>query len=312
MTIGFYDIDLCHGIGFSLSLPLMKAWARFSEEGHQVRMMKPYEKTGRFNKIFYFKENPNLNVPNKLLINNEKGKVVGYGFYGYSNIQESTRAATPSFFPYDLRSELIKNKKLYKRIKDNSLVDWREKDFTAYYPNRTIIYVNDMDFLKEDDWEDIFSEFKNTIHFVHSLKPPTFADAVKILDKNFSKSTTVIVPSTLNKDELDYYSKMAGVVFNTKDMPIRKLFIFVLLLKTVYNCSFAFFPLADNNQFRNNILHWALSNKKISYAAFLGEKFNPMLAEHYNFYYRPLLQQDPTKITYKDLIPYIDECLTFL
>nr|DAL45315.1 MAG TPA_asm: hypothetical protein [Caudoviricetes sp.] len=32
-------------------------------------MMKPYEKTGRYNQIFYFKDNPKLKIPKKLIIN---------------------------------------------------------------------------------------------------------------------------------------------------------------------------------------------------------------------------------------------------
>jgi len=30
--------------------------------------MKPYEKTGRYNKIFYFKDNPRLVIPKKLIL----------------------------------------------------------------------------------------------------------------------------------------------------------------------------------------------------------------------------------------------------
>ena len=99
----------------------MHTYTRLMNEGHQVLMMKPYEKTGRYNKILYFKDNPNLIIPKKMVINTDKGQFYGYGFYGKSGLKEETLQATPSFAPYDLMSSTMKGKALYQSIKANSI-----------------------------------------------------------------------------------------------------------------------------------------------------------------------------------------------
>lgn len=169
-TIGLYDIDFNHGQHFSISLPLMKAYRKLSKEGHIVIMMKPYEKTGRFNKIFYFKDGK-TKIPNSLTINTDKGKMIGYGFYGSANLLEDTALTPPDFTPYEMNMERVKNKTLFNSIRNNSIIDWREKDFAGVRPGAGITYVNDRDFMDEYDWEEIFDHFDNNINFIHTLYP---------------------------------------------------------------------------------------------------------------------------------------------
>lgn len=60
-------------------------------------MMNPYEKVGRYTKIYYFKDNPTLALPQKLKIS-KKGKTLGYGFYGEAGLTNpDVIAAIPSF-----------------------------------------------------------------------------------------------------------------------------------------------------------------------------------------------------------------------
>lgn len=76
-------------------------------------MMSPYEKTGRFNKVLYFKDNPKLPVPKNVIVNSEKSSFYGYGFYGNSTLMEDTKEYAPSFVPYDNTLTKIKNISLY-------------------------------------------------------------------------------------------------------------------------------------------------------------------------------------------------------
>lgn len=147
MTVGLYDIDFNHKTSFSISLPLMKAYNKLYKEGHQVIMMKPYEKTSRYNKVFYFKESPTLMVPKNLIIDSDKAKYYGYGFLKKSGLSDSTKSVPPSFFPYEVNSNRIRNKPLFSRIKNNCLIDWRERDFTNYRKGTTTTFINDTDFL---------------------------------------------------------------------------------------------------------------------------------------------------------------------
>lgn len=308
MTIGLYDIDFNHGQTFSLSLPLMKAWTRFIEENHQVIMMRPYEKTGRFNRIFYFKENPNLRIPNNLIVNTTKGTMVGYGFYGAANLSEKTRAAAPSFQPYELYPDKIKNKNLFRLVKNNSLVDWREQDFSYYFKNKTSTYVNDRDFLKEPNWEEIFNAFDNTIQFIHPIKPKDFEESKKILRHHYGNLTQINIPVTLNIDQIKYYLQMQGVVFDPAKVSDEKLFLFILIVKCMGENYIQFTNRFSNQPFRQNLLSWGSNKEQISYANFLGVNFNELASYHFNFKYRILLKQNPKTITLKDIE---DEYLTF-
>lgn len=63
MTLGLYDIDLWHGRKSVINLELMKIYNYYKQKGHIVIMMRPDEDEGRFNKIIYFKDNPNTQIP---------------------------------------------------------------------------------------------------------------------------------------------------------------------------------------------------------------------------------------------------------
>ena len=82
----------------------------------------------------------------------------------------------PSFEPYDLFSNEIRNKELYKSIRANSLIDWREKNFAGARAGAAITYVNDRNFLDEEDWEDLFNHYDNNIDFIHSIRARGYDD----------------------------------------------------------------------------------------------------------------------------------------
>lgn len=300
-TIGLYDIDFNHGKTFSLSLPLMKAYTRFINEGHVVEMMKPYEKTGRYNQIFYFKDNPSLKIPNGLTINSEKGTMVGYGFYGKTELSQKTMDSVLSFLPYDMNENKIKNVYLYRLAKNNNLIDWRSKDFTYTFSGKAHTLVNDRDFLSEPDWEELFDHYDNSIEFIHTLRPESYEQAKLILEKDYGHITRIEVPFTFNLDKVDYYLSMKGVRFDDRGIDNENLFMFIFAVKTYKEEKLYFHNCFSNDQFRQSLYQWAAQRDRISFASFIGNQFDPMLPMYYNFKQSLLLRQDPTKFSHADI-----------
>ena len=297
-TIGLYDIDFNHGTSFSLSLPLMKAYTGLMEQGHQVIMMKPYENTGRFNKIFYFKDSPRLAVPKKLIIPTDKDtKMLGYGFYKTSNLStQEIIESPPSFMPYDLCPAKIKNKPLYRSIKANSIIDWREKDFTGARAGAGKTYVNDRDFLENPDWEELFDHYDNDIEFVHSVRGDR-DKLLKFIEKPYGASTRVVFPCTLDSDILTKASEYRGVIFEVGSENSMGLFMMIMISKIIdVKINVQTFI---NDPFYSDLIKWNRADR-ISFKEFMGERWNPN--NYLNFPYRILLSQNPQKITYDDLV----------
>lgn len=299
-TIGLYDLDFFHGRAFTISLPLMHAYSKLMKEGHQVIMMKPGEKTGRFNSILYFKDKPDLIIPKSVVLDNEKGKFFGYGFYGYSGINEDTKTFVPSFAPYDLFSNKIKNKTLYNSIKANSVIDWREKDFLLTKADATYTYVLDRDFLSEPDWEELFDHFDNKINFVRTVMPPSKYDLTevdKFLTKPYGKATQIVVPATVDKDKLLHYASHDGVCFNLDTSDTDGVFFHIFISKVVSEKKIRFYNYGLNEK-QNDFLRWAGAGR-VSFAEFMGENFKD--TDYLNCRYRALLKQNPLTISYEDI-----------
>lgn len=300
-TIGLYDIDFNHGPSFSISLPLMKAYNGLIKQGHQVIMMKPYELTGRFNKIFYFKDSPKLTVPKKLAIPDKEVKMLGYGFYKTSGLStEEIINTPPSFVPYDLCSNRIKNKDLYNSIKSNSLVDWREKDFTGVRNGAGITYVYDRDFLSEPDWEELFDHFDNNIKFLHKIKSDNKYDnsqILKFIEKPYV-GTEIIVHSGFDVDLMKKLDEYKGITYDYQDE--MDLFMQIMISKIIgIKINFEF--KITNNFFIQHLLRWNNLYGRISFKEYMTEMNVWDSRRFINFPYRILLTQDPKKITYNEL-----------
>lgn len=293
MTIGLYDIDFFHGKNFSISLPLMKVYNRLYQEGHQVIMMKPKEKTGRFNKILYFKDNPKLVVPQAIKFN-DKCKQYGYGFFKKSNLNDKTKEYAPSFMPYDLFKEKIKAKQIYHSIKNNNFIDWREKDFTYTFAGKTLTYVNDRDFLDEEDWKELFQHYDNNIEFIHSLYPHSFEQAADVLSVYMGKQYIYLPFFSCDEDIIRKFSKHFNVCFKVENEEELILTTFATKLLTNNPLDFSF------KEYRINldIVKWARSEKRESFQRFMGINYNEH--QYLNSKYRLLLKQNPQTISYDE------------
>lgn len=278
----------------------MKAYTKFYKEGHQVIMMSPYEKTGRYNKVFYFKDNPKLIVP-KGIVFNEKSSLHGYGFYKNATLSKEVAALPPSFEPYEFSSR-IKNEKLFKSIKNNNFIDWREKDFTYTSSGKTYTYVNDRDFLEELDWKDLFSNFTNNIEFIHPLTPVDNEQAKELLSIYHGTKTIFIKPN-FNKDDIKFFSNHINVYYNTKDEDEMLLLIFAGKILTNNRIRL---PNKCSSKYSEKLMRWGATAGQISFKDFLGKDFDDK--DYLKTKNRLLLKQDPKKITFKE---FKDEYLTF-
>lgn len=295
-TIGLYDIDFNHGQNFSISLPLMKAYRKLSDEGHIVIMMKPYEKTGRYNKIFYFKEGKNP-IPKGLTINTEKGKMVGYGFYGKTNLLAETIATPPDFTPYEMNYERIKNKTLFKSIRQNSLISWRDKDFSGVRTGAGITYVTDRDFMDNYDWEELFDHFDNNIKFIYTLYPNQ--DQIKsLMHKNYA-GAKIVVPISFDEELVRELLDTKNIFFNNLTVSPKELLAFITFVKTFSNERIPFHFPCPNDELGMTIIHWGQNREQNSYVAF-RKKYSgylPIDSFHFNFKPKELLYQNPQDIT---------------
>lgn len=298
-TIGLYDIDFHHGLGFTLSLPLMKAYARLMDEGHQVIMMKPYEKTGRYNKIFYFKDSIALPIPKKLIIDQNKGVFCGRAFFGETGINEKTNSYTPSFLPYDLFKDKIRDKVLYGSVKKNSLIDWRMKDFSLSKADAHFTYINDRDFTLEDDWREMFQHFDNKIRFLHTVKCNSKEDAKEFerLATNIYQSR-IMIPFDLDKEMIETFAGKGSYRFDNTNVSEERLCTFILAAKTLTDKPIHFYRQGET-QLQKDLLSWATKGQ-ISFKEFKGDSFNE--SNYITFPKRLLLKQNPKTISYEELV----------
>lgn len=59
----------------------MKTYNYYKKKGDIVNLIKPLEKEGRYSKIIYFKDNPNIQIPKTVEVFGDKKEIYGYGFY---------------------------------------------------------------------------------------------------------------------------------------------------------------------------------------------------------------------------------------
>ena len=76
-SIALFDIDFWYGRKQYPNLELMKVFNYYYSQNHIVVFTKPNQDLERFNKIFYFFENTNIQIPKSLFISNDKSQCYG-------------------------------------------------------------------------------------------------------------------------------------------------------------------------------------------------------------------------------------------
>ena len=221
-------------------------------------MMRKNEDTGRYNKIFYFKSLPWTNIPNNLKLNLEKGQMVGYGFYKNSGLTNSDIIENPpSFTPYDLVDNNIKNKTLYKKIKKHSIIDWREKDFTDDKPGN-IIFVNDIDYSLEEDWVNLFTYYKDRrISFVYPFFCQNFTQFNEFLNstKKGLVSSSIVVPPSDDIEKLLNCFNDKNIWADSYNFNDENLFKMIFASK-VLDVKIKFISFKEKKGFRADLIRW--------------------------------------------------------
>lgn len=172
-SIALYDIDFHHSSRFTPNLELMKVFNYYYSKNNIVVFVEPKENLQRFNQIFFFKENEKTKIPKSLDLLGENKQIYGYGFWRkFTELKPEIAATPPSFLPYDINIENIKNQKAYRHIKNNSIVRIENNDFTGFHSEKNTIYVADKNFLYQPSAMDFAKEYrrKYNIKFLHSLK----------------------------------------------------------------------------------------------------------------------------------------------
>lgn len=133
--------------------------------------MNKKEEEGRYNKIIYFKDNKNLNIPRNVNVIGKNKSIYGQGFYNtFSQLPDKYHITPPDPIIYLTCCEKFKRLK-WNNFSTSSIVRFSNKDFTGLKAGAKDIYIVDRDFCKLDGATDFLLEYKqNNFHFFHSLK----------------------------------------------------------------------------------------------------------------------------------------------
>lgn len=180
MNIGIYHIELWHLGAAVPNLELMKIYNYYYQKGHKITMIKPKEDLGRYDQIFYFKDNPNTILPKTFQFRKDRRQLLGYGFYKKTNIlKPEIFSLPPLYYIYDPFTNKLKWKNEYERMKKNSYIRVETNDFVDFKPNANKIYIADNDFCLQEKALDFLEEYKQySYFFLRPLKLST-----KQLDK---------------------------------------------------------------------------------------------------------------------------------
>lgn len=129
------------------------------EKGDIVNFISPQDSDlNRYSAIYYFKDNPNLKLPNKIKITSNS-YLRGYGFYNcYKSLRQDVLDTPPTFMPYEFL-ELPKTMEyLSNSIKKNSYIRLETEDYSFYKPDSKIIYIADYNAFRLDNLSNLLND----------------------------------------------------------------------------------------------------------------------------------------------------------
>jgi len=273
-TIGLYDIDLWHRGRAVPNLELMQYYNYYYTNNHKVIMMKPGEDEGRFNKIIYFKENPNIALPKTLNVYGENKEFTGYGFFKkVFPLPEKICNVPPSYLPYDIWTNKIDMPIAdYEKMKRNSYIRLETNNFADYKEKSKVFFIADKNPFSLTNTFDFMNENKNK--YFHFLYPPILNDEEtankfiryrKLINKNF------VINFRCSEDFFyDYYSE---VIFkldkfeNETELDYQKRIVKMALWYKKNGTAFRFPYNVNYSDFTTRIITWARDNNiRVSYA----------------------------------------------
>ena len=309
-SIALFDIDFWYGRKQYPNLELMKVFNYYYSQNHIVVFTKPNQDLERFNKIFYFFENTNIQIPKSLFISNDKSQCYGCGFYNsFRPLINPINDSPPSFIPYDLEEDKIKDLKNYNKIKRRSLIRLENKDFTNFDSNKRHIYLADHDVLYQNDIESFIKEYNKfnlNCYYPLNIYSEDKLDRVNQYSQYF-KGNRYNLLFNYTKETFDKYGSCNYIFnfndFTTKDNRIKFIKSILYLkakgLKPYFN-KFNKIPTELEPIFK-----WYNSGLQESYYSYISDKPELITQFNLNFKndsdYRLLLKQNPKTLN----------CLTF-
>lgn len=199
-TIGLYDIDLWHRGAALPNLELMQYYAYYNKFDYGL-MLRPQDPLGRCNRVIYFKDNPNVDLPKTLNVYGPDKEIYGYGFFkSVDPLPPHIASVPPSYLAYEpfanklsmRRNEYDRLKRSsYIRLETNNMADMKDSNI-IYIADRNICYLdNSYDFILENKNKSIYFAHSNFINDKETLEKfsrffPIFKDGI-IIDFRYSE-----------------------------------------------------------------------------------------------------------------------------
>lgn len=303
--IGLYDIDMWHRGQSAPNLELMQIYNYFYSRNNRVIMLKPNDNLTKFQKIYYFKEKPNIALPNSLELNLDKGELIGYGFYEVlPTLKTEITTLAPASVPYDIYSYKLFVPKGYDTLKKNSIVRVETNNFGGLNLKSRYIYITDANFLYTAGAEEFVIDNKRTHDFL--FYNPLYAKDEETFHK-FNRFTNIFnrrIIIDFPYDENFFYENLSNACFILKKKENETdLNYLIRLVKSIliYKNKNVYFSqrLAGTTSIEKQIYMWGKSPKQLSYLEFY--KDNSQIQKEINTYpteLRLLLKQNPLTITH--------------
>lgn len=229
-TLGLYDIDLWHTVqNHYPNLELMHYYSYYLRAGQRPILLEKNSKQF-YNKIIYFKDNPNFIPPMGIQLSGDNIQINGYGFFKNENYIPEDILKTPiDYTPYDAFSDRLKDydvlrKSALIRISNGDLLELSEK------AKAKKVFIIDREVINNKKVLDFLSNHKQyTYYFPHKLIFYDYQDyitykSLKIKTRNyfiirfqynadFIKETnfredTFIMEMWKNEDKVKYMTRL--------------------------------------------------------------------------------------------------------
>lgn len=265
-SICLYDIDFLHGAKFSINLELMKIFNYYYTQGHKVRLAKKNDTEEWYDQKIFFLQNPKCRFPQKLKLTGDNITLYGYGFYkDFKDLKKEIKAVPPSFMVYDTSYDLIKNKNIYEKIKDSSLIRVENRDFSYYNPNKKALYVADYDFFSVSNNFEFLEEYsKHNISFLWGLRAKDKDTFLKLFRYLHNVNRRIVIDFDYDVNFFKtYYNENIMFLFDSeKEKDLLKIIQMILYAK---NKNQILFLEQSSKPILSNLSKWSSSKDKISF-----------------------------------------------
>lgn len=303
-SIALFDIDFWYGRKQYPNLELMKTFNYYYSQNHIIVFVKPNQSLEKYDRVFYFFENTNILLPKQLNILNEKSQCYGSGFYGnFRELISPINNSIPSYLPYDLEENNIKNIKLYNQIKKNSLIRLENLDFSGFNSKSKYIYLVDHDVLYKD-FENFAIEYDK--YYYRTFYPLKIYTEEKLFQiEKYSekfKTNRFIIDFIPNKELYTLFSNKNFIYtfknLTEKNNQLKCIRTFLYLKSKNIKPYFKIFEKIPKKIIP--IFDWYSSGERSSYYEYIQNKPNLLNDFNENFSkdsdYRLLLKTNPKKI----------------